>query len=174
MENKLNKVAELPIGKVGMPKKVYELKCWGGAFNDGPVNGIEPGEYMSLDKSLVDNLEKNLKEHAKDLLMITRFETYFPMNKFIAYIVEIKFNDESDNEMTCILYPLPKDFDINTTMYEIETLDLLQFLQEDYLKRVQSIKIIYAYAVGAFDLQYISYHGKGAYTESDINDYLNG
>jgi len=44
MENKLNKVAKLPIGKVDMPEKVYELECWGGAFNDGPVNGIEPGE----------------------------------------------------------------------------------------------------------------------------------
>lgn len=174
MEHKLNKIAKLPIGKVDMPQKAYDLRCWGGAFNDGPVDGIEEGEYMSLDKSLIDDLEKNLNEHAKDTLIVRRFETYAPMNKFIAYIVEVKFNDGADNEMACIMNPLPQDLDIDTAMYEVETIDLLQYLQKDYLKRVQSIKIIHAYAVGAFDLQHISYHGKGVYAESDVSDYLNG
>lgn len=174
MEQKLTKVAKQTIGQIKIPQKVYELKCWGGAFNDGPINGIEGGEYMSPNKSLIDDLEKNLKDHAKDLLMIERFETYAPMDKCLKYIVEVKFNDGAENDMVCIQYPIPQDFDINVVMYKIETLGLLQFFQEDYLKRVQSIEVIHAYAIGAFDLQHVARNEKmDVYTESDIDDYLN-
>lgn len=153
------------------PETKYIIDCWGGAFNDGPVNGIEQGRYASKDKSAIDKIEKELMDHSNGLMMISRYDTKFFSNKGIKYIVKIGFKDKSEDETICIDYHLPQDYNVKDIIYKAGSIDILQYIPK--LREASYVKVEKVYIYGYFDVTDEVIQDSDTFDNNYIQEYLN-
>lgn len=152
------------------PYMKYIISCWEGAFNDGPVNGIEKEKYISKNASKIEAIKKLLRESGKSMLMIHEYETHFYDDKGIIFVVKIKFENEARNKLLYIDCPLPQYFEVGDTIHKSEYIDLLQFLPKEDLKEAVSVEVKNVYMYGCFDISKETIGERDTFDKNTINE----